>query len=309
MSRPLCGSAQCRTNLVGAIGMDSLINELALARAAQLARAGRYEQAQQILFDICDEQQATAGHLDLLARIHAQQGKLLAADVCWARAREIHGYNDAYEAGRRRITTIQARAASPWHSFRPTRLAVVVVSLTALIVVLLWPVRSVDRLAAQINELEQRLPAESAQADRVLPLVQADLSIPGILPQVRPNSLIVNFSTGLFRAGAVLTPEGERVLSDVARRLAPHAGRVSISVVGHTDDVPLTGAGRYRDNIDLGLARALSAAKQLSASSGIPLDNFALSSTGSDGAPFSNDTSEGRVKNRTVTLKVSALLQ
>ena len=52
--------------------------------------------------------------------------------------------------------------------------------------------------------------------------------------------------------------------------------------------------------------RALAAARHISAVSGIPLTDFALSSTGNADAPFP-DTPDARAHNRTVTLTLAVL--
>ncbi|ANZ41584.1 hypothetical protein BBK82_42185 [Lentzea guizhouensis] len=55
--------------------------DLDRARAADLARAGRHDDARLILEDL-GRDPAT---LDLLARVHAQRGDLAAAEAAWRR--------------------------------------------------------------------------------------------------------------------------------------------------------------------------------------------------------------------------------
>jgi chemotaxis protein MotB len=93
-------------------------------------------------------------------------------------------------------------------------------------------------------------------------------------------------------------------LADLAQRLGPHAGDASITVVGHTEDSPVSRNSGYASNAELGLARATAAAERMSTASGLPLSAFALSSAGSVNPPYPNTTAEDRARNRTVTVVV-----
>jgi tetratricopeptide (TPR) repeat protein len=88
---------------------DAILAQVTLARAAELARAGRYGQAEALLLEVTQGPNVTPSSLDLLARIHAQQGRLLEAQSSWRRAAQLDPSNDAYHAGLRRIARIQRR--------------------------------------------------------------------------------------------------------------------------------------------------------------------------------------------------------
>ncbi|NUT52422.1 MAG: flagellar motor protein MotB, partial [Saccharothrix sp.] len=78
-----------------------------------------------------------------------------------------------------------------------------------------------------------------------------------------------------------------------------------ITVVGHTDNGVVVPGGRFDDNVDLGVARAGLAARELAAAAGLPLTDFAVTSTGAAEAPFPNTTTENQDRNRTVSLRLS----
>ncbi len=73
-------------------------------------------------------------------------------------------------------------------------------------------------------------------------------------------------------------------------------------IEGHTDDSPMTDNSKYKDNKELGLARAESFKNLLVVSFGIPAENISTVSAGSHKPPFNNSTPEGREKNKTVVL-------
>jgi len=73
-------------------------------------------------------------------------------------------------------------------------------------------------------------------------------------------------------------------------------------VEGHTDDSPMNSSSKYKDNQELGLARAESFKKLLVISFGLPEKGISAVSEGSYNPPFSNSTPKGREKNKTVVL-------
>src|SRR5690606_40161555 len=78
----------------------------ALAEAAHLARAGRYDEARRALEALGGATSDDVAVLDLLARVHAQQGDLTAADECWARVESLDPEHTGAREGRRRIRAV-----------------------------------------------------------------------------------------------------------------------------------------------------------------------------------------------------------
>lgn len=101
----------------------------------------------------------------------------------------------------------------------------------------------------------------------------------------------------LFGTGqADLAESASMPLRDLAKLLQQYPGRVEVA--GHSDNIPVSG-GRYRSNWELSSARAASVVESL-IELGIPASR--LHATGhADTRPIStNDTPEGRAKNRRV---------
>jgi chemotaxis protein MotB len=77
-----------------------------------------------------------------------------------------------------------------------------------------------------------------------------------------------------------------------------------LRVDGHTDNVPLSGSGRYRDNWELSSARATSVVKYL-IENGVPANRLVAAGFG-EYQPLDNaDTPEARDKNRRIELKLT----
>jgi flagellar motor protein MotB len=296
-----------------------LSDELAVARAAELARAGDPEGALAVL--AAAPGPATVARLDLTARIHAQLGNYDAADAAWRRAAELNG-GDAFRAERDRVAAERSgRARRPRRALWPALAALVAAALVAAAVVVAFGAPAPDPagapgragelsdLQAQQSEIMQRLDRiEGAVAPRdVLGPVQADLAgPPGYLVRADGDALVVALPSSPFGGtGAQLSPEGDAAMAELGRRLAPHADRIDVRVVGHTDDTQLRPGAEFADNESLALARGLAAARRLAAATGQPLESIAIATAGPDRAPFPNTSPDSRTSNRTVTIQVT----
>ncbi|MGU3576988.1 peptidoglycan -binding protein [Brucellaceae bacterium C25G] len=77
-----------------------------------------------------------------------------------------------------------------------------------------------------------------------------------------------------------------------------------LRVDGHTDNIPLSGTGRFRDNWELSSARATSVVKYLIAN-GVPANRLVAAGFGEYQPLDDSDDSEARAKNRRIELKLT----
>lgn len=77
-----------------------------------------------------------------------------------------------------------------------------------------------------------------------------------------------------------------------------------LRVDGHTDDVPLAGTGRFRDNWELSSARATAVVKFLIAN-GVPANRLVAAGFGEYQPLDASDTPDARSKNRRIELKLT----
>ena len=110
-------------------------------------------------------------------------------------------------------------------------------------------------------------------------------------------------------ARADLSSEGQeevgkvaQIISSVADEIPPEIDWI-IRVDGHTDDLPLSGAGRFADNWELSQARALSVVRFMSEGLGIPPNRLAANGFGQYQPVAVADTPEARALNRRIELK------
>ncbi|SEL14659.1 peptidoglycan -binding protein [Xaviernesmea oryzae] len=115
----------------------------------------------------------------------------------------------------------------------------------------------------------------------------------------------------LFPSGGnELNPAGQEemaklamALIDLAKEIPPEIDWV-LRVDGHTDNVPLSGNGRYADNWELSSARATSVVKFL-ISRGVPADRLVAAGFGQYQPIAPGDTKEARDQNRRIELALT----
>ncbi|MBB5702902.1 chemotaxis protein MotB [Ochrobactrum daejeonense] len=115
----------------------------------------------------------------------------------------------------------------------------------------------------------------------------------------------------LFPTGSAdINPAGQdemKKLADAVNQLnqeIPDDINWVLRVDGHTDDVPLTGAGRFRDNWELSSARATAVVKFLIAN-GVPANRLVAAGFGEYQPLDASDTADARARNRRIELKLT----
>lgn len=97
-------------------------------------------------------------------------------------------------------------------------------------------------------------------------------------------------------ASATLRPESDKVLSEIAQVMRQHPDW-KLSVEGHTDNI-----GGDASNLELSKQRSAAVVQALSARYDIPATRFTTAGFGSSRPVDTNDTLEGRARNRRVEL-------
>lgn len=108
---------------------------------------------------------------------------------------------------------------------------------------------------------------------------------------------------GAFPSGdADLTDEARDIMGRIAFSAMSDAS--TITVTGHTDDVPVNPASSFRDNWGLAAPRASSVVRELSASGLIDGDRLTAISRGESKPIADNTTAAGREKNRRIEIEI-----
>jgi chemotaxis protein MotB len=170
---------------------------------------------------------------------------------------------------------------------------------------------------AKIADLGRRLNVALAQRVQELNRYRSDFF--GRLREIlsdRENIRIVGdrfvfqsevlFSSGsaeLNEAGQAEMAKLATALLDLAKEIPSEINWV-LRVDGHTDNVPLSGSGRYRDNWELSSARATSVVKFLM-SNGVPANRLVAAGFGEYQPIAEGDSEQARRQNRRIELKLT----
>lgn len=114
----------------------------------------------------------------------------------------------------------------------------------------------------------------------------------------------------LSMKGSILFDSGKADILEEAKPILAKVGDVlgkfddyTIEIIGHTDNVPMT-SGTFKDNNWLSSARALNAAEFLITNKKLDPARVKYSGRGEYEPIASNDTADGRAKNRRIEIKI-----
>jgi chemotaxis protein MotB len=124
--------------------------------------------------------------------------------------------------------------------------------------------------------------------------------------EVNGNQTMIRLQGGAtFDSGrARIKPSMMPILEEIGRRLKTTDG--DIIVAGHTDNVPIYG-GRFESNLKLSIGRAAEVAEFMIDQVGILPERISTMGFGKYRPAYTNDTEEGREKNRRVEIVLTAI--
>lgn len=122
----------------------------------------------------------------------------------------------------------------------------------------------------------------------------------------REIEVLAVLGSGMFRSGQIVINEDlVHIIKELVPDIAASSGH-RVIIEGHTDNIPISSSSGslYRDNRELSLLRAKAVADIL-VDNGISPDRISVIGHGDTRPIASNETVEGRVKNRRVEVKLT----
>jgi chemotaxis protein MotB len=149
----------------------------------------------------------------------------------------------------------------------------------------------------RLNELESMMAAKEASMKKLKETLSKALQKNGKVYVSMENKLL--FQTGSWAVGV----EGKKAVVEVAKVLAQNPD-ISVLIEGHTDDDKIVGniGGGIENNWDLSTKRATAIVNILSENKGVKKDNLTAAGRGEFAPLLSNDTPEGKAKNRRIEI-------
>jgi chemotaxis protein MotB len=165
-----------------------------------------------------------------------------------------------------------------------------------------------DASSKRLSELEAYIAAKEASMKKLKETLSKSLKAfegKGLTVEQRNGKVYVSmenkllFGTGSWAVGA----EGKTAVVAVGKVLADNPD-ISVLIEGHTDDDKILGniGGGIENNWDLSTKRATAIVNILSENKGVKKDNLTAAGRGEYAPLMSNDTPEGKAKNRRIEI-------
>ncbi|MFI2741413.1 OmpA family protein [Zhouia sp. PK063] len=156
----------------------------------------------------------------------------------------------------------------------------------------------------RVDELESMIASKDEAMKRLKEAISnalLDFQGKGLTVEQRDGKVYVSMENKLlFPSGSwSVNAEGKRAVNQLASVLAQNPD-ISVLIEGHTDNVPYGGNGPLKDNWDLSTKRATAIVEILMNNPGIQPESLTAAGKGEFDPVASNDTPEGRAKNRRI---------
>ncbi len=164
--------------------------------------------------------------------------------------------------------------------------------------------RDVEARSKRVDELEGLIAAKDAKMQGLKTAISKALRNfegKGLTVEERNGKVYISmenkllFSSGSWAVGT----QGEQAVKQLASVLAENTD-IAVLIEGHTDNVPYTGNGQLQSNWDLSTKRATAIVTLLLKNTQIDAQNLTAAGRGEYAPIASNDTAEGKAKNRRI---------
>jgi flagellar motor protein MotB len=130
------------------------------------------------------------------------------------------------------------------------------------------------------------------------------LDIAGIEIREENGGKLLVFEEPLFRKREELSETGKLLLTALIEELKPFAAGIKLVITGHTDSDALPPNSPFKDNKELGMARAEAATQFIKKIAGETIFSIVATTAGAEKPPYPENTPENKAKNRTVTILI-----
>jgi len=164
--------------------------------------------------------------------------------------------------------------------------------------------KELENRSRRVEELESLIAAKDAAMTALKNAISralSDFEGKGLTVEQRDGKVYVSmenkllFGSGSWEVGA----EGRRAVQQLGNVLGDNPD-IAVLIEGHTDNVPYTGSGQVKGNWDLSTKRATAIVQILRENATINPENLTAAGRGEFAPIATNDTAEGKAKNRRI---------
>lgn len=164
--------------------------------------------------------------------------------------------------------------------------------------------KELEERSNRVEELERVIAAKDAAMTNLKDAISralTDFEGKGLTVEQRDGKVYVSMENKLlFNSGSwAVGIEGRKAVQQLGSVLAENP-EIAILIEGHTDNVPYTGTQQIKGNWDLSTKRATAIVQILRENQQINPENLTAAGRGEHAPIASNETSEGKAKNRRI---------
>ncbi|HET8885741.1 MAG TPA: OmpA family protein [Salinimicrobium sp.] len=164
--------------------------------------------------------------------------------------------------------------------------------------------KDLEARSNRVNELESVIAAKDAKMNALKEAISKALMQfegKGLTVEQRDGKVYVSMENKLlFNSGSwAVGSEGRKAVQQLGAVLAQNPD-IAVLIEGHTDNVPYNGSGALTNNWDLSTKRATAIVNILRENENIDPQNLTAAGRGEFAPIASNDTAEGKAKNRRI---------
>ena len=164
--------------------------------------------------------------------------------------------------------------------------------------------RDLTSRSKRVDELEGMIAAKDAKMNALKNAISKALvnfEGKGLTVEQRDGKVYVSMENKLlFNSGSwAVGTEGRKAVQQLATVLAQNPD-IAVLIEGHTDNVPYGGSGQLTNNWDLSTKRATAIVQLLLENQGISAESLTAAGRGEFAPVASNETADGRAKNRRI---------
>ncbi len=297
--------------------LDRVIFDYYYSLSTIAASKGKYNLASDYLSELLKIKGDSNLVFDLQAKIAAQQGRFKEAEFLWQKCLNVQADNPHYLAALHRISKLRNYYTNRLNFlFKLSQILLILLFLSSIVYLLIsdknFDKESQNELALIIknqnliaNKIDSIISSKDNLSLELFQLSNQLRAIRGIVVHENEMKLTLNFNEGLFTRGINIKPFQVETLNQLSKVLSPFTGKITVKIIGSSDDIPITNDKHFQNNEELSLSRAKVVYDIIYEESKIPRENLSIGSMSELNSIYPNDGPENRLKNRTVIISIT----